>query len=84
MPLSKDQLSRLLVIVADTRDDEITCDECLAGMAEFADARLLGNTISTALERIEAHLEFCPECKQEYELLLALLATQAVDPVEES
>lgn len=84
MPLSKDQLSRLLVIIADTRDDEITCDECLAGMAEFADARLLGHTISTALKRIEAHLEFCPECKQEYELLLELLATQAVDPVEES
>ncbi|MGB8328503.1 MAG: hypothetical protein WCE62_00140 [Polyangiales bacterium] len=84
MPLSKDQLSRLLVIVADTRDDEITCDECLAGMAEFADARLLGSTISTALKRIEAHIEFCPECKQEYELLLALLAAQAGDPVEES
>lgn len=84
MPLSKDQLSRLLVIVADTRDDEIACDECLAGMAEFADSRLLGNTISNALKRIEAHIEFCPECKEEYELLLALLATQADDPAEES
>jgi len=84
MPLSKDQLSRLLVIVADTRDDEIACDDCLAGMAEFADARLLGSPISAALKRIEAHIEFCPECKQEYELLLALLATQAADSVEES
>jgi hypothetical protein len=53
-------------------------------MAEFAVARLLGNTISTALKRIGAHLEFCPECKQEYELLLALLAAQAEDPVEDS
>jgi hypothetical protein len=84
MPLSKDQLSRLLVIVADTQDDEIACDDCLAGMAEFADARLLGKTISTALKRVEAHIEFCPECKEEYELLLALLAAQAEDPVEES
>jgi len=84
MPLSKDQLSRLLEIVADTRDDEIACDECLAGMAEFADARLLGNPISDALKRIEAHIEFCPECKEEYELLLALLAARAEDPFEQS
>jgi hypothetical protein len=84
MPLSKDQLCRLLEIVADTRDDEISCDDCLSGMAEFADARLLGNTISAALSRIEAHIEFCPECKEEYELLLALIAAQTEDAVEES
>jgi len=84
MPLSKDQLSRLLVIVAGTRDDEIPCDECLAGLAEFADARLLGLTISTAMKRIEAHIDFCPECKEEYDLLLALLAAHAVDSVEQS
>ena len=82
MPLSKDQLSRLLAIVVGTRDDEIACDECLAGMAEFADARLLGLTVSTAMKRIEAHIEFCPECKEEYDLLLALLSAQAVDSVE--
>lgn len=84
MPLSKDQLSKLLVIVAGTRDDEIACDECLAGMAEFADARLLGLTISTALKSIEAHIEFCPECKEEYDLLLALLAAQPEDSADES
>ena len=53
-------------------------------MAEFADARLLGNTVSSALKRIEAHIEFCPECKEEYELLLALLAAETLDPVDES
>lgn len=80
MPLSKEQLATLLGFVAGTRDEEISCDECLAGMAEFADAQLVGNAISTALQRIQDHIEFCPECKEEYELLLALLATQSDDP----
>ena len=39
MPLDKQQVKTLLSFVADTREDEITCDECLAGMAEFAETQ---------------------------------------------
>jgi hypothetical protein len=73
MALDRRQLERLLTLVADTRDDEIACDECLAGMAEFAEQRLAGVEIREALRRIELHLASCPECTEEYELLLAVL-----------
>ena len=41
MPLDKQQIQTLLNFVADTSEDEITCDECLAGMAEFVETQLL-------------------------------------------
>lgn len=77
MPLTREQTRTLLAFVADTTNDEIACDDCLAGMAEFADASLIGTEIDDAMRRIGAHLAFCPECKEEYELLLALLEQDA-------
>ena len=82
MPLNKQQIGMLLSSVADTRDNEITCDECLAGMAEFAEAQLMGADIPTAMRRIQAHVAFCPECAEEYELLLDLLGAEPLDPTE--
>ncbi len=73
MALDKQQLKTLLSFVADTREDEITCDECLAGMAEFAETQLLGSGIADAQEHIQAHIAFCPECAEEYEVLLEAL-----------
>ena len=46
MSLEKQQVAALLSSVADTREDEIGCDECLAGMAEFAETELIGAEIS--------------------------------------
>ena len=58
-----------------TREDELDCDECLSGMAEFAETQLVGADVPAALERIQAHLLICPECAEEYELLLEVLRT---------
>ena len=58
--------------MAGTRDREISCDECLAGMAEFAEYAE-SVELSAVLVRVRDHLELCPECKEEYTLLLAAL-----------
>ena len=73
MPLDKQQIRTLLSAIAGTRDDEITCGECLAGMAEFAETQLVDADLPAALRRIEAHIAFCPECAEEFELLIAML-----------
>ena len=75
MPLDKQQIKTLLSFVADTRDDEITCDDCLAGMAEFAETQLVGAEIVDAQRHIQAHIEFCPECAEEYAVLLEVVST---------
>ena len=75
MALDQQQVNRLLRAVANTRDVEISCDECLADMAEFAEAQLVGSEIPTALKRIETHIAYCPDCSEEYELLLEVIKT---------
>ena len=77
MPFDKQQIQTLLNFVADTSEDEITCDECLAGMAEFVETQLVDTELPTALRRIEAHIAFCPECAEEFELLGEMLEIQA-------
>ncbi len=74
MPLDKQQVKFLLSAVADTREEEITCDECLAGMAEFAEKQLVGAEILDAQRHIQAHIEFCPECAEEYAVLLDIVS----------
>ena len=74
MALTQPQIRQLVAFVAGTRDVEIPCDECLAGMAEFAETELAGLAIPDAVRRIEEHIAFCPECREEYELLKAATA----------
>jgi len=82
MRLNRHQVKALLTSVANTCEDEITCGDCLAGMAEFAEKQLIGSEISTALKRIEAHIAFCPECAEEYEMLLDVVSAAASEAVD--
>ena len=82
MPLDKQQINALLSFVASTRENEIACDECLAGMAEFAEMQLVGAEIPDAQRHIHAHIEFCPECAEEYAALLDVLNASSSGAVE--
>ena len=82
MPLDKQQVKTLLSFVANTREDEITCDECLAGMADFAETQLVGAEIPDAKKRIQAHIAFCPECAEEYEVLLEVVSAASSDAID--
>ncbi len=82
MPLDKQQVKTLLSFAVDTREDEIPCDECLAGMAEFAETQLVGAEIPDAKEHIQAHIAFCPECAEEYEVLLEVVSAASSDTID--
>lgn len=71
MPLSKEQVSSLLGLVASTKPDAIDCDGCFDHMAEFAELELAGRKVPEALQAIERHLEQCPCCKDEFDALIA-------------
>jgi hypothetical protein len=68
-PLTKDQLCGLLSLVGATRERELNCGECQEFAAEFAERQLAGLELTSALKKVEQHLEVCPECREE---LLAL------------
>jgi hypothetical protein len=73
--LSSEQIKTLIDLVVTTKNDQLDCDGCLAQIAEFAEAHLLGHSLSEALKSVAVHLESCGCCKDEYEALLAALTT---------
>ncbi len=59
--------------IAQTRPDEIDCDEFFAQMDLYAELVLAGKPAAEALPFIQEHLERCPDCKEEFEALLEVL-----------
>ena len=71
--LSKEQIQTLIGLVATTRPDQLTCDDCFGQIGEFAEFALEGRELSESMQVIQRHLEQCPCCKGEYEALLDAL-----------
>jgi len=74
MPLSKEQISTLLNLVATTTEDKIACDGCLKEVAQFAETELLGRSMSESMLKIKNHMQNCPCCEDEYNALLDAVA----------
>ena len=54
---------------------ELTCDQCFEELDRFVELERQGADADTAVPWLRAHLEGCPACREEYESLHALLAT---------
>ena len=70
MTLSSDQIQKLLGLVASAQDDELDCDGCFSKVAEFAEAQLADQPLSSAMKAVERHLQSCPCCADEFAALL--------------
>ena len=79
MTLSPEQAKALIEMVAATRDQEMTCDECLAAIAEFVEVQLTGTPLNDALQAVQVHLDMCPDCTDEYHVL-----RQALEALDEA
>jgi len=79
MNISEDQIQALLEMLTLTKDNEVSCDECLQSMAEFAETTLTGKTVTEGLQCIEEHLELCGECREEFEALKSALGEDNID-----
>jgi hypothetical protein len=77
MKLDEQQLTNLLLALAQTEDVELNCDECLAKTAEYAECELTGKTPLEALEKVRQHLAICQDCREEYLALLSALDSLA-------
>ena len=77
MALRPEQAKILIAKVLNTRDQERTCDECVADLAAFVEVQLAGKPLSDALQAVHEHLERCHDCADEYHVLLQALAALA-------
>jgi hypothetical protein len=71
--LTSEQVGGILKMLGLTTEREITCGECLQHVSEFAEAQLAGQPVNEIITSVEQHLALCPECREEYEALMAVL-----------
>jgi rRNA maturation endonuclease Nob1 len=77
MALRPEQAQALIAKVMGTRDQEMTCDACVADLAEFVEVQLTGKPLGDALQAVQEHLERCHDCTDEYHVLRQALAALA-------
>ncbi|GAB4530910.1 MAG: hypothetical protein Fur0018_18400 [Anaerolineales bacterium] len=68
--LTTDVLKKMVYTLAQTRDEEITCEECFEQVDTFAEMVLAGKPAAEALPLVEHHLTVCGDCRAEFEALL--------------
>jgi hypothetical protein len=77
-----DDLDKLVRAVAETREEEIGCDECLEQLDRFVEMELAGLDAAAAMPLVRDHLDKCGDCREEFEMLLeSLRATEGSMPV---
>jgi hypothetical protein len=79
MALTPEQVGRLLNMIRQTRDVELSCPECLDELDQYAQSIFDGVPIDGVLDRVREHLEACSFCSDEFKLVL-----ETLNAIEES
>jgi hypothetical protein len=70
-PLSEAHMT--LAMLSMTHEQELTCDQVHDLIDQFAEMQLRGENPAHLFPLVQRHLEMCPECREEFEALLAAL-----------
>ena len=71
--LKRDDIVKLVRVVAETHETEIGCDECFEQLDSFAETELSGAEASVAMPLVGDHLDKCADCRSKFEALLTAL-----------
>jgi hypothetical protein len=71
--LKRDDIVKLVRVVAETHETEIGCDECFERLDIFAETQLSGVDASAAMPLVGDHLDKCADCRSKFEALLTAL-----------
>jgi hypothetical protein len=71
--LKRDDIVKLVKVVAETREIEIGCDECFERLDSLAETELSGVDASGAMPLVRDHLVKCADCRGTFEALLSSL-----------
>ena len=71
--LKRDDIVKVVRVVAETHETEIGCDECFERLDIFAETELSGVDPSAAMPLVGDHLDKCADCRSKFEALLTAL-----------
>jgi predicted anti-sigma-YlaC factor YlaD len=73
MKLSSETIQKMMISVKSTRDQELDCGHCHDELDRFIEMKLSGMNAAEAMPLVQEHLDRCPPCREEYEVLLEAL-----------
>ena len=73
MNLSPDQAKKMLHMVQNTQDLELSCDDVFELLDQYTEMAMRGEDVVGLLPLVHNHLEMCPDCREEYEALTRIL-----------
>jgi hypothetical protein len=68
-----DELKKMLVQLENTQEVELTCDEVLAVLDQFAEAYRRGEDVARWMPLVQHHLDMCADCHEEFNALVRIL-----------
>jgi len=71
--LPRDDVVKLVRVVAETREVEIGWDECFDRLDGFAETELSACDAGATMPLVRDHLDRCPGCRSKFEALLRTL-----------
>lgn len=67
------KLSKILYNLSITDENEIACNEVHELIDQFTEMELRGEDVSRLMPLVQKHLELCPDCSEEHEILKEIL-----------
>jgi len=71
--LQDEVVLKLLQILENVRDEDMSCDDLYALLDQFAEREVHSKDAARIMPLIREHLDMCSHCCDEYEALLAVL-----------
>lgn len=71
--MSDDPLRAALAAILGPGRPEVTCEECFERLDRYVEIGLAGGDADAALPGMQAHLEGCPACREDFASLRSLV-----------
>jgi hypothetical protein len=75
--LPGDEPDRLLARLTGPAGPELSCEECFDQLDLYVELELMSSDADAAIPGMQAHLEGCSACAEDYESLRALLLSES-------
>ena len=76
----RSQPSDLLARLLGPDGPELTCEECFEQLDRYVEEQLAGRDADALIAGMRAHLQGCPACAEDHQVLLDLVAAEDADP----
>ena len=77
MDISADQAEKMLLMIQNTQDVELSCDDVHGLLDQYTEMAMRGEDVAKMLPLVTFHLAKCPDCREEFDALSRILQAQA-------